>query len=247
MTMGNSIEQHRAAIGLFNVGRSSSQHPHRNLTRHFCDFWLIFLLLAIAGIEEDPLVTYLLTSCMDVERNPGPVNDEDYLTICNMNIRSINAKANTPGGITRFEAFKNAVENTYDIVTLTETWLKHEHPTESYALPGFIGPYRVDRPDNTGHGGVAAWVRSSLVSKRRDDLEELNHETLWLQVANKQKQLLICVTYRQKLGNYAPTYWAKLEGKRSLEICGYSRKLILTIIGINSAIPTGIFALKAII
>jgi hypothetical protein len=148
---------------------------------------------------------------MDVEKTPGPVTNDDYILICNMNIRSINAKANYPGGLTRFEAFKNAVTNTYDVVTLTETWLQHEHPTESYALPGFIGPFRNDRSDNTGHGGVAAWVRNSLVSKRRDDLEELNHESLWLQIANKQKQILLCVTYRQKIGNYAPTYWGKLQ------------------------------------
>jgi hypothetical protein len=140
---GYSIEQHRAAIGQFNSGSPSSPRPHIKLTRQFCEFWLIFSLVAIAGIEMDPVVTYLLTQCMDVEKNPGPVTNDDYISICNMNIRSINAKANYPGGLTRFEAFRNAVVNTYDVITLTETWLKHEHPTESYALPVVQEPREV--------------------------------------------------------------------------------------------------------
>jgi hypothetical protein len=69
----------------------------------------------------------------------------------------------------------------------------------------------LDRSDGTGYGGVAAWVAISLVSKRRLDLEKAMHETLWIQVMNNSKQILIGITYRQKIGRYAPNYWENLQ------------------------------------
>ena len=116
------------------------------------------------NVELDPWVVYLLTLGMDIEKNPGPDRGE-AVNICNMNLRSINAKARYPGGLTRFEAFRNAVVGSYDIVTATETWLTPEHPDDDYRLDGFQGPFRLDRPDGTGHGGVAAWVNDSLISR----------------------------------------------------------------------------------
>jgi hypothetical protein len=146
---------------------------------------------------------------MDIEKNPGPENTDEHLKICNMNIRSLNAKP-AQGGITRFTAVKNAVSNIYDIVTITESWLQSEHKSDNYKIDGFQGPFRLDRPDDTGYGGVLAWVTNTLIAKRRNDLEETDNESMWIQVENKLKQILVCVTYRQKKGKYAPTYWEKL-------------------------------------
>jgi hypothetical protein len=49
------------------------------------------------------------------------------------------------------------------------------------------------------------------MSKRRDELEEPMHETTWVEIRNKSKQVLIGVTYRQQKGKYAPDYWEKLQ------------------------------------
>jgi hypothetical protein len=62
-----------------------------------------------------------------------------------------------------------------------------------------------------GMGGVAAWVRDTLSSKRMPQLEEKDHETMWIMVNNKEKQVLIGVSYRQQVGLYAPSYWDKLQ------------------------------------
>jgi hypothetical protein len=88
------------------------------------------------NIEVDPHITYLLTLGMDIEKNPGPTPSDEYLRLCNMNIRSLNAKSNYPGGLPRYVVFKNAVMGNCDIITLTETWLTSEHLDNSYRLPG---------------------------------------------------------------------------------------------------------------
>ena len=163
-------------------------------------------------LRVDPWVIFILVICMDVERNPGPYR-QTYrdITICNLNIRSLTAKPRTVGTIPRFIAFKNALGGTYDIITTTESWLSKTHLDKDLTIPGYSGPFRRDRPDGTHYGGVIAWVSDSLTSKRRTDLEEPDHETLWFQVGNKDKQTLICVTYRQKLGKYSNDYWIKLQ------------------------------------
>ena len=76
--------------------------------------------------------------------NPGP--NTGNLKICNVNIRSLNAEPSGPFKLSRFSAFKNALAGNYDIITATETWLKPDHPSQNYALPGYSGPYRLDRP-----------------------------------------------------------------------------------------------------
>jgi hypothetical protein len=56
-----------------------------------------------------------------------------------------------------------------------------------------------------------AWVTDTLSAKRMEALEEIDHETMWIMISNKDKQVLIGVSYRQKKGRYAPDYWAKLQ------------------------------------
>jgi hypothetical protein len=208
--MGNCLNQYRAAIGLFGGGSGRGANgPHRKLSVKFCAFWAIFMLMACMNVEVDPWVVLLLICCMDIESNPGPIQSK--ISFCNVNIRSLNALSRDTGNIPRFMEFKNALAGTYDVITCTESWLTSEHPDENYNLPGYVGPYRVDRSDDTGHGGVAAWVIDTLYSEHRRDLEQQDHETLWISVNNKETQVLIGISYRQKRGNYAPDYWVKLQ------------------------------------
>jgi hypothetical protein len=92
--------------------------------------------------------------------------------------------------------------------------LSREHPDGDYNIPGYNGPFRLDRPDDTGHGGVAAWVINTLIAERRLDLEQPDHETLWISVRNSVKQVLIGVSYRQQRGNY----WEKLQDGYDLAV-----------------------------
>ena len=215
--MGNSIDQHRIAIGTFD-GRShrGNKLRHRGLSQKFCTFWAIYLLMVCMQVEVDPWLVLLLVACMDVERNPGPILSN--VTICHVNIRSLNAKPRVRGGLSRFAEFKNALAGTYDVITASETWLTSEHSDSDFALQGYNGPYRVDRSDDSGHGGVAAWVTDSLITERRGDLEKPDHEVLWLSICNKETRILLAVCYRQKLGDYAPGFWTKLFESHELAV-----------------------------
>ena len=161
-------------------------------------------------LQVDPWIIFLLIICGDIESNPGP-NAYEKIKICNLNIRSINAEPKQGFKLSRFSAFKQALAGNYDVITVTESWLNAGHPSENYALPGYNGPFRLDRPDGTAYGGVAAWVVDTLATKRMLHLEEKDHETMWLMINNKAQQLLLAISYRQKKGDFAPNYWTKLQ------------------------------------
>ena len=44
---------------------------------------------------------------------------------------------------------------------------------------GYSQPYRKDRSDNSGYGGVLAWVREQIFCKIRIDLEINDIEAMW--------------------------------------------------------------------
>ena len=67
-----------------------------------------------------------------------------------------------------------------DILFLTETFLKPDNPDVLYAVPGF-SIHRHDRVSRCG-GGVLVFVNDDLKLKRRDDLEDLDLEVIWLEV-----------------------------------------------------------------
>jgi hypothetical protein len=162
-------------------------------------------------IETDPWVIFLLTLGMDIEKNPGPSHVTRNITICNLNIRSLTAKPRTVGTIPRFTAFKNALAGTYDIITATESWLTSEHHDLDLVIPNYNGPYRYDRPDDSGHGGEVAWVSDALISKHRPDIQVLNHESLWIEVGTKDAKVLVGISYRQELGDFSAGYWPNLQ------------------------------------
>ena len=209
--MGVTNDQYRVAIGIFD-GRPKQvgSTPHRSLSSKFLKFWVLYLMTNTMQLQVDPWIIFILIISGDIEINPGP-RTQGNITICNVNLRSINAIPRETYKISRFSAFKNALAGNYDVITVTESWLKPEHPDHNYDLPGYSGPYRLDRPDGTGYGGVAAWVTDTIASKRMPHLEEIDHETMWLMINNKSQQVLIAISYRQKEGIYAPTYWAKLQ------------------------------------
>ena len=88
----------------------------------------------------------------------------------------------------------------YDIILLSETWLKPTVPNRLLVIPGF-SIKRVDRPDGRGYGGVAIVVREGLTTTQLKPASQNSHEscleTIWLLVKLDQgRQLLICSIYR---------------------------------------------------
>ena len=58
----------------------------------------------------------------------------------------------------------------YDVLVFSESWLNRRIPNASICIERFSPPFRADRPDRLG-GGVIVYVRDTLPSKRRTDLE----------------------------------------------------------------------------
>ena len=83
-----------------------------------------------------------------------------------------------------------------DILFLTETFLKPDIPDVLYAVPGF-SIHRHDRVSRCG-GGVLVFVNDDLKLKRRDDLEDLDLEVIWLEVFpfKSNRSLFISGIYR---------------------------------------------------
>ena len=60
----------------------------------------------------------------------------------------------------------------FDIVTLSETWLKNNQLLLNHvSIPGYVATYR--NRDVCKGGGVGAYIKESVQFKRRTDIENL--------------------------------------------------------------------------
>ena len=68
----------------------------------------------------------------------------------------------------------------FDLVCITESWLKDHIDNNSVAISG----YNVSRRDRTEaeHGGICLYVKESIRFKILDDMADENFEILWTQL-----------------------------------------------------------------
>ena len=194
--MGNCIDDYRAAIGIFNSRRRNQTKNITDfldntyleilLTNFKCTL-LVFSLSALQSIIPNINIVFLLFVLYfiliigNVELNPGPnqndesntplINMDNYLTICNINIRSIRNK---------IEFLQNFTEE-FDIVTVTETHLCPNILDRDLELESFSqNIIRKDR--NNSGGGVLIYTKDDLVVNRKNEYENSIDETLWVEV-----------------------------------------------------------------
>lgn len=139
------------------------------------------------------LLSSLLALCGDIHPNPGPRTWTD-LSISHTNIRSIRAPD-------KIEHIRCELAGNFDIITVSETWLSSSCENVDLALTGFQKPYRKDRIDDSGYGGVLAWVSIRVSAKRRVDLELPQLELMWLEIRSRNNKFLLGVGYRQPSAN----------------------------------------------
>ena len=89
----------------------------------------------------------------------------------------------------------------FDIVTMSETWLKDNQQLLNYVkIPGYSQEFR--NRNNLRGGGVGAYIMESLKYKQRKDIKNLEHdlEHLWLEIPgrNKHSKLLLGTMYRSE-------------------------------------------------
>ena len=207
--MGVDINTYRSTIGLFN-GRNENCNI---ADMEYCPFsdkkyyskckWLryqrfLFLTRSVRKsrssinnmIGASILITMMLLMSGNVLPNPGPDVTHKDISICHVNVRSLNATD-------RLSHIQCDIAPHFDIVTVSETWLSPKHETNNYILPGFQTPFRRDRiVGATGYGGVLAWVSDKISCKRRADLENPEIEAMWLEVRSNNNKFYLCVIYR---------------------------------------------------
>ena len=102
----------------------------------------------------------------------------------------------------KFDLIATESEAAYDLLILSESWLKPEIKSDSIGLTNFHSPFRRDRCDRPG-GGVVIYVRDNIYCKRRSDLEFQGLEAVWIELSIKSKKLLIGGCYRPPNSNAA--------------------------------------------
>ena len=148
-----------------------------------------------------PFVTLLLTLRLllsgDIETNPGPFTRQS-ISIVHANVCSLRNKID----LVQTNLGK------HDIITLSETWLDDTVNNDSISLQHFHPPVRQDRPNNA-HGGVAIYVKNTLVCKARPDLHVPGLDAVWVETKLNQDTLLVGSFYRSPDSNVS--YWSLIK------------------------------------
>ncbi len=127
------------------------------------------------------------------------VNHRLYKNIkmCHVNIQSLGAGDQ---GITSTANYKLdqirtilQINEQFDVIGLSETWLTEAVSDEDISLDNYL-VYRKDRQHRGG--GVCTYVRTSISSKRRPDLEKDDLELIWIELMLKPKSILVGVSYQ---------------------------------------------------
>ena len=87
----------------------------------------------------------------------------------------------------------------YDVICLSETWMKSSTPNRLIPVPGYQ-ILRRDRPDGKGYGGVAVLVRqpleATLIECPGEPTAESRLESLWVQIGAGPRRVMVCSLYR---------------------------------------------------
>ena len=164
---------------------------------------LVLLLVTWKNLAYFLIVSaFVLALSTDVHPNPGPSYDNN-IRFCNLNIHSLKKK-------NRFDQIKEKLAPNYDIITMTETWLKSTTPMSSFKLNNFNGPHRLDRPYGKA-GGVMVWVRDTIIAKIRKGWEIQGLETLWLELRTSNHKFIMGTVYRKPGEETTSTFWEDLQ------------------------------------
>ena len=154
-----------------NHSKHLTNNPLSNFSTLYNSLFIILMLLSIAN---------------DIHPNPGPhpTPPQDRLSIIHINANHIKNKIYSIA----YEASR------YDIITVSETFLNEDSKEENLVIEGFHKPVRKDR-DHDG-GGVAIYVKKTLLCKHRRDLDIPDLEAVWVETNVNKERLLIGSFYR---------------------------------------------------
>ena len=103
----------------------------------------------------------------------------------------------------------------FDVHVFSETWLHAGLQTTDLLVPNFKPPERKDRA--RGHqGGVMIYAKNMVHYTRRNDLEPLNIECIWIEMQLKQTSILLGLFYRPSTSD--ALYLSAIEDSISLAL-----------------------------
>ncbi|MCG8112559.1 MAG: endonuclease/exonuclease/phosphatase family protein, partial [Candidatus Thiodiazotropha taylori] len=181
-------------------------------------------LLRLKGVKRFNLFEYFVFLAMilylsgDVEKNPGPQSDisnetsssafpifEGHFSLVHYNVQSL---------LNKVDLVEPELSN-FDVISLTETWLNDTITNQDIAFNNFQLPFRRDRIGDS-HGGIAVYVKTGIPCKRRDDLELINIECMWLEVNIRNRKILVGTFYRPP--NSTPLVLNEIENSIGLAV-----------------------------
>ena len=121
------------------------------------------------------------------------------------------AHLNTQSMVSTFDEFMLFVNKyNFDVITLTETWLKDNPYLLDYVKIEGYTMYYHNRNNKRG-GGVGIYIKNNIKHKVRTDIVNLNPaiEHLWVEVdgKNKHSKLLLCVAYQPNFTHQDKADW----------------------------------------
>ena len=132
-----------------------------------------------------------------------------------------------------------------DVIGVSEIWHSNDNPISSNVnIPGYTF---LSTKSVTQNGGVGLYIRDSLTSNPRNDLDSCtdDFETVWVEIDNKNdKNFLICCVYRHPSSNidnltsHFQNLLSKLPSNKLLFVMG---DFNVNLLDYASHIPTGDF------
>lgn len=156
---------------------------------------------------------------LNVSLNTSYVESENDVSMTDYHLEALNknkhllkiSHLNTQSLISSFAEFQ-VFAHTYnfDIMTMSETWLKNnKHIIEYVELPGFKLVYK-NREERRG-GGVAAYVKDDIDFKLRNDITTLHNELehIWIEIngSNRHSKILLGVFYQPNFDDASKAEW----------------------------------------
>ena len=146
------------------------------------------------------------------------------LSIAHLNTQSITSS------FTEFELMLSRYK--FDIITLSETWLKdNQYLLQHVSIGGYRFEY-VNRGSKRG-GGVGLYIKETIKYKVRHDIHRIDQtiEHLWIEVSGKNKysKVLLCVMYQSNFCDQERVAWIeKFDFVIGSALLNWSGDLVLT-------------------
>ena len=209
-------------------------------------------LICTCLLTNSLVVLLILMLSGDVHPNPGPLS-----TSRTSSISSVTSSVDSDIDLKHYFSFVHynvqsllpkldilyTELNDFDILAFTETWINDDIPSTELLMNSFKVPERKDRQDR--HGSVAVYIKENLFHRRRDDLEIIGVECIWIEITVSNRPLLFGAFYRPP--NTTPQQHSALTDSIHLAFDTGIQDIIITgDFNLNANATTSVSKLKSI-